>query len=361
MVLSDREKKDRRNAAARAKYHADSVARERKNAAARAKYHADSVERERKKATARDKYHADSVARERKKATSRAWKAENYEYRAEYRRRPETKVKIKKNRNDYVERYFEKHGHFPDSSWSRMQENRLLLKSNFVRSIASREKIFPDGNEFKNVVIRDETAARFVEEAGLELTPKDKLDQNDKNVKALLSLVDGCKVVNPEEVAFLALDTEFYIPKDGTIVTSCDEAAVGAYNSQGVRIKHLSIKKESGVVDKKDWDDMRTFIVKYGTGKPLFCWGNAELVLFKHLGLHHGVNAVMVLRRAFPDLINEMRSQGIGRDPKKLFSMSMDVMTPVFGMGDARHEALEDCDGEAVIIAAFGRNIAAKW
>jgi hypothetical protein len=57
-----------------------------------------------------------------------------------------------------------------------------------------------------------------------------------------------------------------------------------------------------------------------------------------------------------------MKSEGIGNDPNKKFSMSMDVMTPMFGMGIAQHKALEDCNGEAAIIVALGRNIAAaKW
>jgi len=56
-----------------------------------------------------------------------------------------------------------------------------------------------------------------------------------------------------------------------------------------------------------------------------------------------------------------MKSEGIGGDPNKKFSMSMDVMTALFGMGVAHHVALKDCDGEAAIIAALGRNVDAEW
>jgi len=41
--------------------------------------------------------------------------------------------------------------------------------------------------------------------------------------------------------------------------------------------------------------------------------------------------------------------------------MSMDCLTAVFGMGVAHHVALKDCDGEAAIIAALGRNVDAEW
>jgi hypothetical protein len=98
-----------------------------------------------------------------------------------------------------------------------------------------------------------------------------------------------------------------------------------------------------------------------GEDTPLFCWGNAEKPLFRHLGRPDGVDASMIFRRAFPALIPEMKSEGIGGDPNKKFSMSMNVLTAVFGMGVAHHAALKDCDGEAVVIAAIGRYIAAKW
>ena len=39
----------------------------------------------------------------------------------------------------------------------------------------------------------------------------------------------------------------------------------------------------------------------------------------------------------------------------------MDCLTAVFGMGVAHHVALKDCDGEAAIFAALGRNVAAEW
>ena len=57
----------------------------------------------------------------------------------------------------------------------------------------------------------------------------------------------------------------------------------------------------------------------------------------------------------------EGRKRKCERDPTKRFSMAMDFLTNLFGIGDhARHTALADCDGEAIVISAFIRFIA-KW
>ena len=208
---------------------------------------------------------------------------------------PERKAKQKKNSQAFEQRFLEKNGHHRDSDWNKDKNAHLeLLKSNFVRRIASNEEIFPDKNEADNVHIRDGTMTRFRREAGLKLTPKSELDRRDANVKALLSLVDGCKKKDPKAVAFIAVDSEFKIPKDGTIVESMSEVAAGAYNYQGVRIKEFSVVKKSGKVDENDLDDLKTFIDENGTGKPLFCWGSAEQPLFRYLGRPDGVDAKMV-------------------------------------------------------------------
>jgi hypothetical protein len=174
--------------------------------------------------------------------------------------------------------------------------------------------------------------------------------------------VDACKKKDPKAVAFRVVDTEYKIPDGGSIVTSMSECAAGAYNYQGVRIDEFSVVKESGVVvDEDDLDNLKTFLDENGEDTPPFCWGSAEQPLFRHLGLHHGVDAKMIFRKAFPALKHKTKSEGIGGDPNKIFSMSMNVMTAVFGMGIAHHTALKDCDGEAVVIAALGRYIAAEW
>ena len=163
-------------------------------------------------------------------------------------------------------------------------------------------------------------------------------------------------------MAFRTVDSEYRIPDGGSVVTSMTQLAAGTYNYLGERIDEFSVVKESGVVvDEKDLINLTTFLDENGEDTPLICWGTAELPLFRHLGFHHGVDTIMVFRRAFPALIRTMKSEGIGGDPEKLFSMSMDCLTAVFGMGVAHHVALKDCDGEAAIFAGLGRNVAAEW
>ena len=335
-----------------------------KNATQNAKYKNNSVFRANKKAAAKGRYQDSSAVRARAIVTDRAWSKANRERRdasqAKYRAKPKSKAMQKKRSKDERMRYYEKNGY--DRRDTKMNAILALIMSDFVGRFASNEEIFPDEREADNVHIRDRVMTGFRREAGLELKLESELDRGDANVRALLSLVDACKKKDPKAVAFRVVDTEYTIPDGGSVVTSMTECAAGTYNYQGVRIDEFSVVKESGVVvDEDDLDDLKTFLDENGEDTPLFCWGNAEQPLFRHLGLHHGVDAKMIFRKAFPALIQSMKSEGIGGDPKKIFSMSMNVMTAVFGMGIAHHTALKDCDGEAVVIAALGRYIAAEW
>ena len=336
----------------------------RKNAQAKAKYHGDSKFRTDKNATAKARYHGSSTVRANKIATVQVWKKDKSAHynaqQAKYRAKPKSKAMQKKRNKDERMRFRKKNGY--DRRDTKMNAILALIMSDFVGRFASNEEIFPDEREADNVHIRDRVMTGFRREAGLELKLESELDRGDANVRALLSLVDACKKKDPKAVAFRVVDTEFRIPDGGSVVTSMTECAAGTYNYQGVRIDEFSVVKESGVVvDEDDLDDLKTFLDENGEDTPLFCWGSAEQPLFRHLGLHHGVDAKMIFRRALPALNHKTKSKGIGGDPKKLFSMSMNVMTAVFGMGIAHHTALKDCDGEAVVIAALGRYIASEW
>ena len=336
----------------------------RKTAQQRKRYHSDSKFRTNKKAETKARYHGSSAVRARVKVTNRAWKKANPERhdatQAKYRATPNGQALQKKRAKAFEKRFREKNGY--DRRDTKMNAILAMIMSDFAGRFASNEEIFPDKNEADNVHIRDRVMTGFRREAGLELMLESELDRGDANVRALLLLVDACKRKDPNEVAFRTVDSEFRIPEGGAVVTSMSELAAGTYNYLGVRIDEFSVVKESGVVvDEDDLDDLKTFLDENGEDTPPFCWGSAEQTLFRHLGLHHGVDAMMVFRSAFPDLIRTMKSEGIGGDPEKLFSMSMNVMTAVFGMGIAHHTALKDCDGEAVVIAALGRYIAAEW
>ena len=160
----------------------------------------------RKTAQQRKRYHSDSKFRTDKNATDRAWRKANAvqcrAQKAEYNAKPESKAMQRRRRKAFEERYLEKHGHHPDSDWNKTRnECRELLLSDFVSRFASNEEIFPDEHEAMNFHIRDGTMTRFRRVAGLKLTRERELDRKDRNVLALLSLVDACKKKDPKAVA----------------------------------------------------------------------------------------------------------------------------------------------------------------
>jgi len=91
----------------------------------------------------------------------------------------------------------------------------------------------------------------------------------------------------------------------------------------------------------------------------LCCWGNAEFKLFKKAGRKpsDGSDGIDV-REAVLQVLPGMRNLANAVNSIR-FSLSMNLMTPVFGMrGKAYHTALKDCEAEAVVITAFIRYIA---
>ena len=269
MALSDREKKDRRNASDRAKRKANGTSQEskdRKNAAQNAKYKNCSV------------FRADKIARslDYQKDNSVKHKA----YKVVYNANPENKAKQKKRSKAFEQRFLEKNGHPRDTDWNKTRnENLALLLTDFVSRFASNEEIFPDEHEAENTHIRDGAMTRFRQVAGLKLTRERELNRKYAIDQALLSLVDACKKKDPKAVAFRVVDTEFSIPEGGSMVTSMSECAAGAYNYQGVRIDEFSVVKESGVVDEKDLDDLKTFLDENGVMPSYHCSGISDFTM----------------------------------------------------------------------------------
>ena len=95
----------------------------RKNAQAKAKYHGDSKFRTDKNATAKARYHGSSTVRANKIATVQVWKKDNSAHynaqQADYRATPNGQALQKKRTKDERMRYYEKHGHHRDSDWNK--------------------------------------------------------------------------------------------------------------------------------------------------------------------------------------------------------------------------------------------------
>jgi len=88
------------------------------------------------------------------------------------------------------------------------------------------------------------------------------------------------------------------------------------------------------------------------------CWGSAEFEFFRSAGRKpaDGTDGFDV-RECILQVLPGMRNLTSADDTRR-FSLSMNLLTPLFGLRAAPfHTALCDCEGEAVIITAFIRHI----
>ena len=108
------------------------------------------------------------------------------------------------------------------------------------------------------------------------------------------------------------------------------------------------------------WEEIKLFIRTKCEGLLLCGWGNPELAIFAKVGRADGFDARQAILMAYPSLCFA-KSQGINNVVMKHISMSMDCLTPIFGMSnEASHTAMADCDCEAVVISAFIRYLVRK-
>ena len=95
--------------------------------------------------------------------------------------------------------------------------------------------------------------------------------------------------------------------------------------------------------------------------QPVCCWGSAEFEFFRAAGRKaangsDGFDVRECILQVLPGLRNLTSA-----DDTRRFSLSMDLLTPLFGLRAAPfHTALCDCEGEAVIITAFIRHICSQ-
>ena len=90
------------------------------------------------------------------------------------------------------------------------------------------------------------------------------------------------------------------------------------------------------------------------------CWGNAE---FEFIGVNlTAVIASFASKRPWPPVASRHSlPRAIRSRLGHRFSMSMNLLTPLFGLRAAPfHTALCDCEGEAVIITAFIRHLCSQ-
>jgi hypothetical protein len=226
----------------------------------------------------------------------------------------------------------------------------LEMKLPHVLKIASTDPIkgpfvWPNGGEATMVLQRDGVVARIASEFGV--VQLSSLDPNKPQVNALLKLVEAFE----KNVPLMIVDTEFD-PATG----DAKDLAVVVSDWNGV------------VIDSKQWqqqpklhttqvDEWQEYVNEHKQNLVV-SWGNPELELFARAGRRiadgsDGFDVREAILQVFPGMRNLAHAENAMR-----FSLSMDFLTPVFGMrAKAHHTALRDCEAEAVVMTAFVRYI----
>ncbi|KOO31982.1 hypothetical protein Ctob_009212 [Chrysochromulina tobinii] len=226
----------------------------------------------------------------------------------------------------------------------------LAMKLPHVLKIASTDPIkgpfvWPNGGEATMVLQRDGVVARIASEFGV--VQLSSLDPNKPQVNALLKLVEAFK----KNVPLMIVDTEFD-PATGDVT----DLAVVVSDWNGV------------VIDSKQWqqqpklhttqvDEWQEYVNEHKQNLVV-CWGYPELELFARAGRRiadgsDGFDVREAILQVFPGMRNLAHAENAKR-----FSLSMNFLTPVFGMrAKAHHTALRDCEAEAVVMTAFVRYI----
>jgi hypothetical protein len=218
--------------------------------------------------------------------------------------------------------------------------------------------------EWSMVIHRDGVVNRIVECFGMVslaklATQKYRSEAAKVNANSLRVLVDA----HDENRHLMVVDTEFHVYDDTQNPPRYERrdtydlaATIVDWNGevQSTRRWH----RPGGKLSEEDLRNVTAHLAH--TPCLIVCWGTPEFKFFKDAGRKHadgsdGINVYEAVLQAFPKL---RYSLGHAESSRR-FSLSMDLLTPLFGIGKkAFHSAPEDCEAEGVVIAAFIRRIA---
>jgi hypothetical protein len=255
--------------------------------------------------------------------------------------------------------------------WDDEALKEILAQQTVMPIIMPGDKVPPSRDEALMVERRDGVTTRLMEVMGGPCRASE-MEHDGKHSIACESLLTAC---NEGEEYYLC-DLEYGADGETDRFELITEAALTRNNWNGVRLwKKVWINGGDPLTDDQRRDMIAT-IRTVCQGKLVIGWGSPELAVFAMAGRHDGIDAMQAVLKRMPHLRNsktngvkigeDKHKHGKGsdkseRDPTKRFSMAMDFLTNLFGIGDrARHTALADCDGEAIVISAFIRFIA-KW
>ena len=204
---------------------------------------------------------------------------------------------------------------------------------------------------------RQAVAARIDTKFGPSLSLS-SLNSASPNVNSLLTLVRACE----EKETIMIVDTEFHTNEDTALVPRWEgravyDLAIAVIQWDGTVIESRRWLDRHGAVSEAQFAEARGFLA--ARPKQLVCcWGSAEFEFFRSAGRKpaDGTDGFDV-RECILQVLPGMRNLATADDTRR-FSLSMDLLTPLFGLRAAPfHTALCDCEGEAVIITAFIRHL----
>ena len=217
--------------------------------------------------------------------------------------------------------------------------------------------VWPSAGEALMAPQRQAVAARIVAKFGPSL-PLSSLNSASPNVNSLLTLVGAFE--KAEQI--LIVDTEFHRYDDTAPVRRWEardvyDLAIAVVQWDGTVVESRRWLERRGALSEAQLAEARGFLA----ARPrqlVCCWGSAEFEFFRAAGRKaangsDGFDVRECILQVLPGLRNLTSA-----DDTRRFSLSMDLLTPLFGLRAAPfHTALCDCEGEAVIITAFIRHL----
>ena len=207
---------------------------------------------------------------------------------------------------------------------------------------------------------RQAVAARIDAKFGPSL-PLSSLNSASPNVNSLLTLVGAFD--KAEQI--MIVDTEFHRYDDTAPVPRWEagavyDLAIALVQWDGQVVESRRWLERHGALSEAQLAEARGFLA----ARPrqlVCCWGSAEFEFFRSAGRKpaNGSDGFDV-RECILQVLPRMRNLASADDTRR-FSLSMNLLTPLFGLRAAPfHTALCDCEGEAVIITAFIRHLCSR-
>ena len=217
--------------------------------------------------------------------------------------------------------------------------------------------VWPSAGEAVMAPQREAVAARIDAKFG-PMLPLSGLDASKPNVNSLLTLIGEFV----KKKRFLIVDTEFHrhddtAPEQRWKARATYDLAIVTVEWDGTVVESQRWIERLGALSGAQLAEARGYLAARPS-QLVCCWGSAEFDFFRSAGRKaaDGTDG-FDMRECILQVLPCMRNLTSADDTRR-FSLSMNLLTPLFGLRAAPfHTALCDCEGEAVIITAFIRHL----